>query len=100
MIVREYSRRAGRGDEPYYPINTAADREVLRRYRARAEQEADVYFGGRLGTYQYLDMHMAIAAALSLVDNQLADRFTSPTGSLQLSSLVEDIISTVAVTSS
>jgi UDP-galactopyranose mutase len=76
VIVREYSRRASRGDEPYYPINTPADREILRRYRARAEQEADVYFGGRLGTYQYLDMHMAIAAALSMVDNQLADRLT------------------------
>ena len=30
-----------------------------------------VLFGGRLGTYQYLDMHMAIGAALSLFDNKL-----------------------------
>ena len=29
-------------------------------------------FGGRLGTYRYLDMHMAIGSALSLVDNRIA----------------------------
>ena len=29
-------------------------------------------FGGRLGTYQYLDMHMAIASALNMYDNVLA----------------------------
>ncbi|EUA68339.1 UDP-galactopyranose mutase domain protein [Mycobacterium xenopi 4042] len=29
-------------------------------------------FGGRLGTYQYLDMHMAIASALNMFDNVLA----------------------------
>ncbi len=74
VIVREYSRQAHREDEPYYPINTPADREVLRRYRARADREPDVLFGGRLGTYQYLDMHMAIAAALTLFDNDLRER--------------------------
>ena len=34
-------------------------------------------FGGRLGTYKYLDMHMAIGAALSMVDNKIAPHFTS-----------------------
>jgi UDP-galactopyranose mutase len=74
VIVREYSRRAERGDEPYYPVNTAQDRVVLARYRARAAAEPDVYFGGRLGTYKYLDMHMAIASAFALVDNELGAR--------------------------
>ncbi|MFI6513887.1 UDP-galactopyranose mutase [Streptosporangium sp. NPDC050855] len=74
VIMREYSRCAGRRDEPYYPINTPNDRVVLERYRKRAAQEPDVYFGGRLGTYQYLDMHMAIASALTLVDNHLEAR--------------------------
>ena len=77
VIVREYSRAAGPGDEPYYPVNTEADRAVLHRYRARAAATQDVYFGGRLGTYQYLDMHMAIASALSLFDNTLAPRLTA-----------------------
>jgi UDP-galactopyranose mutase len=71
VIVREYSRAAMSADEPYYPINTAADRQRLQRYRELAAAEPGVLFGGRLGTYQYLDMHMAIAAALSLVDNVL-----------------------------
>jgi UDP-galactopyranose mutase len=35
-----------------------------------------VLFGGRLGTYKYLDMHMAIGAALSMVDNKLTPHFT------------------------
>jgi UDP-galactopyranose mutase len=74
VVVREHSRAAGRGDEPYYPVNTPADRAVLARYRRRAAGERDVLFGGRLGTYQYLDMHMAIAAALTMVDNELAPR--------------------------
>jgi UDP-galactopyranose mutase len=74
VIVREFSRAAEAGDEPYYPINTPEDREVLAKYRARAKAEPDVFFGGRLGTYQYLDMHMAIASALSMVDNQLLPR--------------------------
>jgi UDP-galactopyranose mutase len=78
VIVREYSRSAGPRDEPYYPINTDHDRTILQRYRARAAAEPDVYFGGRLGTYQYLDMHMAIASAFTLVDNHLAPRVAGP----------------------
>ncbi len=75
VIMREYSRFAGEGDEPYYPVNTADDRARLTAYRELIRGEADVQFGGRLGTYQYLDMHMAIGAALSMVDNKLAPRF-------------------------
>jgi UDP-galactopyranose mutase len=77
VIVREYSRRAEPSDEPYYPIATPQDRTLLARYRERAAAEPDVLFGGRLGTYQYLDMHMAIASALTLVDNVLVPRLRS-----------------------
>lgn len=69
VIMKEYSRFAGPGDEPYYPVNTAADREKLLGYRELADAEPQVLFGGRLGTYQYLDMHMAIASALSRFDS-------------------------------
>ncbi|RFS83638.1 UDP-galactopyranose mutase [Actinomadura spongiicola] len=75
VIMREFSRSAGRDDEPYYPVNTAGDRERLRRYREMARREDGVLFGGRLGTYQYLDMHMAIASALGLVENRLRPHF-------------------------
>ena len=75
VIMREYSRFASGSDEPYYPVNTAEDRRRLQAYRDMTSGERDVFFGGRLGTYQYLDMHMAIGAALSMVDNKLAARF-------------------------
>lgn len=79
VIMKEYSRFAEEDDEPYYPINTPEDREILAAYRELAAAEtADqkVLFGGRLGTYQYLDMHMAIASALTMFDNQLAPYWT------------------------
>ncbi|MDH2415107.1 UDP-galactopyranose mutase [Nocardioides sp. CER19] len=76
VIVHEYSRFAEEGDEPYYPVNTAEDRAKLLRYRELAQQEPMVLFGGRLGTYQYLDMHMAIGSALSMYDNKIKPHFT------------------------
>jgi len=76
VIMREFSRSAGRGDEPYYPINTAADRERLLAYREMAGREPGVLFGGRLGTYKYLDMHMAIGSALTMYENRLRPFFT------------------------
>ncbi|MEO6879546.1 MAG: UDP-galactopyranose mutase, partial [Mycobacteriaceae bacterium] len=79
VIMREYSRFAESGDEPYYPINTAEDRAKVTAYRALAKRETaekGVLFGGRLGTYQYLDMHMAIASALNMFDNLIAPYFT------------------------
>jgi UDP-galactopyranose mutase len=75
VIVHEYSRFAEEGDEPYYPINTAEDRVKLLRYRELAKAEPMVLFGGRLGTYKYLDMHMAIGSALSMFDNKLRPHF-------------------------
>ena len=74
VIMREYSRFAERADEPYYPINTDTDRERLLAYRELAKAETDVFFGGRLGTYQYLDMHMAIGSALSMFRNEVGPR--------------------------
>jgi UDP-galactopyranose mutase len=76
VIMREFSRSARRGDEPYYPINTAADRERLLAYREMATREPGVLFGGRLGTYKYLDMHMAIGSALTMYENRLRPFFT------------------------
>jgi UDP-galactopyranose mutase len=76
VVVHEYSRFAEPDDEPYYPINTAEDRAKLLKYRDLAKQEPMVLFGGRLGTYKYLDMHMAIGSALSMFDNKLRPHFT------------------------
>ena len=75
VIMKEYSRFAEEGDEPYYPVNTPEDREKLLAYRELAAEEQGVVFGGRLGTYKYLDMHMAIGSALSVFDNRIAPHF-------------------------
>ncbi|MGC3993049.1 MAG: UDP-galactopyranose mutase [Propionicimonas sp.] len=77
VIMREFSRFAGPGDEPYYPVNTPQDRDRLGGYRELAAREPQVLFGGRLGTYQYLDMHMAIASALSHFDSVVRDWYPS-----------------------
>lgn len=75
VIMREFSRFAEKGDEPYYPVNTDADRQMLLKYRDLARGEDSVLFGGRLGTYKYLDMHMAIGSALSMFDNKIRPHF-------------------------
>ena len=75
VIMREYSRFAATGDEPYYPINTPEDRARLLAYRDLARGETGVVFGGRLGSYRYLDMHMAIGSALSRWANVVRPHF-------------------------
>jgi UDP-galactopyranose mutase len=76
VIMREFARFADHGDEPYYPINTPQDRDRLLAYREMAAREPGVIFGGRLGTYKYLDMHMAIGSALSVYDNRVRPFFS------------------------
>ncbi|AJT41428.1 UDP-galactopyranose mutase [Psychromicrobium lacuslunae] len=76
VIMREFSRFAQKGDEPYYPVNTAEDRQKLLAYRDLAKGEPTVLFGGRLGTYKYLDMHMAIGSALTMFENKIKPHFS------------------------
>ena len=89
VIVREFSRFAESGDEPYYPIDSEDNRAKLLQYRELAKAEAaekNILFGGRLGTYKYLDMHMAIGSALSMFDNKITPYFVegrAPSGSLE-----------------
>lgn len=71
LIMKEFSRFANINDEPYYPVNLKSDREKLNKYRELIKLEKNVIFGGRLGSYQYLDMHMAIGSALSCFENEI-----------------------------
>ena len=71
LVMKEFSRFATAEDEPYYPVNTPMDKSTYDRYAARAAEERRVIFGGRLGTYRYLDMHQAIGAALKAFDREL-----------------------------
>ena len=72
IISREYSSEWKKGDEPYYPVNNDKNNALYEQYKALAEQEQKVIFGGRLGGYKYYDMDKVIAAALSLCNEELA----------------------------
>lgn len=71
IVWQEYSRSAGREDEPYYPVNTEADKALYEAYAAKAAQEPHTVFGGRLGMYRYYDMHNVIDAALTAYESQV-----------------------------
>ena len=71
VVWQERSRSASREDEPYYPVNTAADKELYAQYVELAEKEPNVVFGGRLGTYKYYDMHQVIATALNAYEQTI-----------------------------
>lgn len=64
VCFREYSRSAGPGDTPYYPIRLVREKRMLAEYVALARQSRGVSFVGRLGTYRYLDMDVTIREAL------------------------------------
>ncbi len=66
VITREYPDAYGPGKEPYYPVNDARNTALLARYKALAEKDPKVIFGGRLGEYRYYDMDKVIASALKL----------------------------------
>jgi UDP-galactopyranose mutase len=66
VIVREFSRFATTMDEPYYPVNTPSNIKIYKAYEKLATTKPSIIFGGRLGTYKYIDMHQAIGAALKL----------------------------------
>ncbi len=63
VISREYSAEWKPGDEPYYPVNDEKNGKLYKEYRALADREGHVLFGGRLGEYKYYDMDAVIAAA-------------------------------------
>lgn len=69
VISKEFSRSWARGIEPYYPINDKANNELYKKYAVKAKSNRQYIFGGRLGTYRYMDMDMVIAEALKLVNS-------------------------------
>lgn len=71
VISREYSSEWKPGDEPYYPVNDERNSALYQQYKALAEQEAGIIFGGRLGEYKYYDMDAVIASALDMCQKEL-----------------------------
>lgn len=70
VVTREYPATWKRGDEPYYPMNDEKNNALYAKYKALADAEANVIFGGRLGMYKYFDMHHVIAEALACVGKE------------------------------
>ncbi len=68
VISREYSAEWKKGDEPYYPVNDEKNAALYNEYKALAEAEENVIFGGRLGEYKYYDMDKVILSALEKLD--------------------------------
>lgn len=71
VISREYSSEWSKGDEPYYPVNDERNGALYLQYKALAQGESKVIFGGRLGEYKYYDMDAVIASALELSRTEL-----------------------------
>lgn len=71
IISREYSSEWKPGDEPYYPVNDEKNGALYKEYRALADQEGKVIFGGRLGEYKYYDMDAVVASALECAKREL-----------------------------
>ena len=64
VISREYSTEWQPGMEPYYPVNDERNQRLYEQYRALAEQEKNIFFGGRLAEYKYYDMSPTMERAL------------------------------------
>ena len=71
VISREYSSEWKLGDEPYYPVNDEKNGQLYQQYKALAEKEKNIVFGGRLGEYKYYDMDAVIASALACAEKEL-----------------------------
>ena len=70
VITREYPATWKKGDEPYYPMNDEKNNCLYEKYKALADKENKVIFGGRLGMYKYYDMHHIISEALKMVGKE------------------------------
>ena len=73
VISREYSSEWQPGVEPYYPVNDEKNTALYQKYKALAEKEEKVIFGGRLGEYRYYDMDAVLLSALSLAEKELQE---------------------------
>lgn len=69
VISREYSAEWKPGDEPYYPVNDDKNGDLYAKYKALADRETNVIFGGRLAEYKYYDMDKVILSALQKIES-------------------------------
>ena len=63
VITREYPAAWEPGREAFYPVRDDLSLARLEKYLSLASR-SNIWFGGRLGSYRYMDMDDAAAAAL------------------------------------
>ena len=66
VVSKEYPQEWHEGLEPYYPVNDTKNMELYARYKALADNETDVIFGGRLAEYKYYDMAPIVERVLNM----------------------------------
>lgn len=66
VVSEEYSVEYKNGMQPYYPVNDEKNNFLYSRYKALADKENDVIFGGRLAEYKYYDMAYIIEKILKM----------------------------------
>lgn len=66
VVSREYSAEWRDGMEPFYPVNDDKNAALYARYKALADQEKNVIFGGRLAEYKYYDMAPVIEMVMNI----------------------------------
>lgn len=66
VITKEYPMDYNGENIPYYPINDENNNSIYLKYKELSEKQENIFFGGRLGEYKYLDMHMIIEKVLNL----------------------------------
>ena len=71
VITYEYPDDWTPEKEAYYVINDEKNNELAEKYRALANKEKNVIFGGRLASYKYYDMDDVIKEAMNIVSNEL-----------------------------
>lgn len=74
IITKEFSTEWAKGFDPYYPINTKDNQELYKKYVELANKEKNIIFGGRLGTYSYIDMDDTIIEAIDLCEKEFNDQ--------------------------
>lgn len=73
VVTREYPAEFNGENEPYYPINNDKNNTLYEKYKTLAENEKNIIFGGRLGTYSYLDMDDVIKSALNCAEKEFSN---------------------------
>jgi UDP-galactopyranose mutase len=66
VITKEYPEDWKIGKEAYYPVNDDKNQEIYEKYYQLTKKENSVLFGGRMGSYKYLNMDETINLALQL----------------------------------